>query len=209
MAVYTVTNRYRVDDFAVVQLLTEADLVVGGTIVVAGVEASFNATTTVRALPQYLFIGVDDQGDLLFNDQVPIANQVLYAAVGDNVERIASTGTVTYTPSCTWIAAGDVSAWLNIPVVSANDTALITQAAAASSQFMFRRRQESGYVDSLTTVPSADVRLATVMYAGAIYRMRGSLGEAFASFDQMGNYAMPGLTAPIKQLAGIDRPAIA
>lgn len=209
MAVYSVTNRYRVDDHAVLELLTPSELVVGGTIVVAGVDVTFNGTYVVRALPQYLFLGVDDQGDLVYDEAQPLPNQVLYAVVGDTVDRIASAGTVTYTPTCTWISAADVSAWLNIPVASANDSALITQAASASSQFMFRRRQESGYIDSLTTVPSADVRLATVMFAGAIYRMRGSLGDSFATFNEMGVYAMPGLTAPIKQLAGIDRPAIA
>jgi hypothetical protein len=210
MATYTVTHKYLLDDYAVLQVLTPLDLEDGASITVTNVGAPFNGTFTVRDLPQYLFLGVDTQGDLLFDYQVPIPNQVLFAAIGDPVERQAASGTITYTPTCTWVSAADVTAWLNITVASANDTALVTQAAAASSQFCWRRRQEAGYLsDSLTTVPSADVKLGAVMLAGAYYRMRGSLGDTFATFDGMGTAPMPGLTAAIKQLLGVDRPAIA
>lgn len=209
MAVYTVTNKYLVDDYAVLQLLTPAELEVGASITVAGVDATFNGTYTVRALPQYLYTGVDDEGDLLYDYDVPIQHQVLYAKVADDVTRQAATGTVTYTPTCTWVSQADVTAWLNITVASANDTALITQAAAAASQFCWRRRVEAGYIDSLTTVPSADVKLGTVMYAGALYRARGSVMD-YAQFDQMGgNIPVVGMTGQIKQLLGIDRPAVA
>jgi hypothetical protein len=81
MATYTVTNKYLIDDFAVLQLLTPSEIAVGQSITVAGVDATFNGTYTVRALPQYLFIGVDTEGDLLYDYQMPIADQVLYARV--------------------------------------------------------------------------------------------------------------------------------
>lgn len=209
MATYTITNKYLIDDYAVVQLLTPAQLDVGGSVAIAGVDATFNGTYTVRALPEYLYVGTDDQGDLLFDPDFPIIGQVLYARTAADVQRQAATGTLTYTPTCTWISAADVSAWLNITPASANDTALISEAASASSAFCWRRRNEAGYVDSLTVVPSPDVRLGAIMLAGAYYRMRGSLGDAFATFDTMGTAPMPGLTAAIKQLLGIDRPAVA
>ena len=209
MAVYSVTNKYLTDDYAVLQLLTPAELEVGASITVAGVDATFTGTYTIRALPQYLYTGVDDEGDLLYDYDVPIQHQVLYAKVADNVTRQAATGTITYTPTCTWVSAADVTAWLNITVASANDTALITQAAAAASQFCWRRRVEAGYIDSLTTVPSQDVKLGTIMYAGALYRARGSVMD-YAQFDQMGgNIPVVGMTGQIKQLLGIDRPAVA
>lgn len=209
MAVYSVTNKYLVDDYAVVQLLTQNELEVGATIVVAGVDATFNGTYTVRALPQFQFVGVDSEGDLLYDENIQWPYQVLYARTAADVERTAATGTLTYNPVCTWISAADVSAWLNIPLASANDTALLTQAAASSSQFCWRRRQESGYIDSLTTVPSADIRLGCIMYAGAIYRSRGSLGDNFATFDTMGTAPIVGMSAMVRQLLGVDRPAIA
>jgi hypothetical protein len=59
MATYTVTNKYLIDDFAVLQLLTPSEIAVGQSITVADVDATFNGTYTVRALPQYLYIGVD------------------------------------------------------------------------------------------------------------------------------------------------------
>jgi hypothetical protein len=65
MAVYSVTNKYLIDDFAVLQLLTPTEIAVGESITVAGVDATFNGTYTVRALPQYRYVGVDTQGDLV------------------------------------------------------------------------------------------------------------------------------------------------
>ena len=76
MATYTVTNKYLIDNFAVLQLLTPSEIAVGSSITVAGVDATFNGTYTVRALPQYLFIGIDTEGDLLYDYQVPIAEFV-------------------------------------------------------------------------------------------------------------------------------------
>lgn len=210
MAAYTVTHKQLTDNYAVLQLLTPSELEVGASVTVTGVDATFNGTYTVVALPNYLFIGTDNAGDLLFDGTVIIENQVLYAKTASNVIRGAASGTLTYTPVCTWVSAADVTAWLNITVASANDTALITQAASASSQFCWRRRQEAGYLsDSLTSVPSADVKLATIMYAGALYRARGSLGDAFATFDGMGSAPMVGMGPMVKQLLGIDRPQVA
>lgn len=210
MAAYTVTHKQLLDNYAVLQLLTPSELEVGASITVTGVDATFNGTYTVVALPNYLFIGVDSEGDLMFDGDVIIENQVLYAKTASDVVRGAASGTVTYSPVCTWVSAADVTAWLNITVASANDTALITQAASASSQFCWRRRQEAGYLsDSLSTVPSADVKLATIMYAGALYRARGSLGDTFATFDGMGTAPMVGMGPMVKQLLGIDRPQVA
>jgi hypothetical protein len=82
MATYTVTNKYLIDNFAVLQLLTPSEIAVGQSITVAGVDAAiFDGTFVVRALPQYLYIGVDTEGDLLYDYQIPIADQVLYAKV--------------------------------------------------------------------------------------------------------------------------------
>ena len=100
MATYTVTNKYLIDNFAVLQLLTPSEIAVGSSITVAGVDATFNGTYTVRALPQYLFIGIDTAGDLLYDYQVPIADQVLYAKTASDVERVAASATVAYDPLC-------------------------------------------------------------------------------------------------------------
>ena len=208
MATYSITNKYLVDNFAVVELLTQADLELGVTITVAGVDATFNGTVTVRALPQYLFTGVDNQGDLLFDYNIPIRNQVLYAKTASNVDRVAATGTLAYTPTCTWITATQIEDWLGIGTATAADTAFLTQCASAANQFAFRRRQEAGYVDGLTTSPSGDVTLGTIMYGGALYRQRGSI-DTFASFTEMGTAPTTGLSPLIKQLLGIDRPQVA
>jgi hypothetical protein len=209
MAVYTVTHKQLVDNYAVLGLLTATELEVGGSVVVGSVDATFNGTYTIFALPQYLFIGIDDEGDLLFNTNVPVANQVLYAKTADDLERTAASGTVTYNPVCTWVSAQELTNYLNITVASSNDTTLIGQAREAANQFCWRRRMEAGYVDSLTTVPSADVKLGVLAYGAALYRARGSSGDTYATFDGMGAPQVVALPAMVKQLLGIDRPAVA
>jgi hypothetical protein len=210
MATYTVTNKYLIDNFAVLQLLTPSEIAVGSSITVAGVDATFNGTYTVRALPQYLFVGIDTEGDLLYDYQVPIADQVLYAKTASDVERVAASGTVAYDPVCTWVTAAQVMSYLGITIANpSDDYTLLTQSVSAGCQFAFRRRQESGYIDSLTTSPGGDVTLGTLMYCAALWRSRGSIESTYATFDGMGSAPQQSLTPIVKQLLGIPRPAVA
>ena len=209
MAVYQVTFHQRLDDYAVVQTLTEPDIAVGQSITLAGLGHDLNGTHTVYDLPSYLFIGVDTEGDLLFDYLQPIQNQVLFYNAGDDLERTAAIppGTLTYTQTCTWITGTQIGTWLGIGLVG-DETAFLAQCATAANNFIFRRRQESGYTDQLTVVPSGDVELATIMMGGSIYRQRGAIDQ-FASFSDMGTASVTGLSPLIKQLAGIPRPAVA
>jgi hypothetical protein len=210
MATYTVTNKYLIDNFAVLQLLTPSEIAVGSSITVASVDATFNGTFTVRALPQYLFLGTDTQGDLLYDYQIPIADQVLYAKTASDVERVAASGTVTYEPVCTWVTAAQVMTYLGITITNpSDDYTLLTQSVSAGNQFCYRRRQESGYIDSLTTSPGGDATLGALMYCAALWRSRGSIESTYATFDGMGSAPQQSLTPIVKQLLGIPRPAVA
>jgi hypothetical protein len=210
MATYSVTNKYLIDNYAVLQLLTPSEIAVGQSITVAGVDATFNGTYTVRALPQYLYIGVDSQGDLLYDYQLPIADQVLFAKTADDVERTAASGTVSYDPVCTWVTAAQVMSFLGITITNpSDDYTLLTQSVSAGNQFAYRRRQESGYIDSLTTSPGGDATLGTLMYCAALWRSRGSIEATYATFDGMGSAPQQSLTPIVKQLLGIPRPAVA
>ena len=90
-----------------------------------------------------------------------------------------------------------------------DDYTLATQAVSAGNQFCSRRRAEAGYNDSLSSSPSGDVTLGTIMYCAALWRSRGSLENVFASFDNMGSAPQQSMTPIVKQLLGIDRPAVA
>jgi len=208
MAVYQVISKQLTSNYAVLQLLTPAELEVGQSITVAAVDATFNGTYTIRSLPSYEYIGIDDEGDLEFNPLITIPNQVLYARTASDVARQAASGTLTATPTCSWITATDIEDWLGIGTATAADATFLTICASSSSQFCWRRRMEAGYVDSLTTVPSQDVKLGTIMYGGALYRQRGSM-DSFASFQSMGTAPVMGLNGMIRQLLGIDRPQVA
>jgi hypothetical protein len=209
MAVYSVSQKYIVDNYAVVVLLTNADpLEVGQSFTLAGVDATFNGSYTVHALPPFRFLGVDEYGFFLYDPEQPIQHQVLFAKTTSDVIISPATGTLTTTPTCTWITAdSQVEDWLGIGTATAADQTFITQCRLASNEFCFRRRQEANYRDSLTTVPNASVLLGAVAYAGFLYRQRGAVTD-FAGFDGLAAGGSMGLSPMIKQLLGIDRPAV-
>ena len=207
--IYQVAHKTLLDNYAVLETLTPNEVYVGASIVVAGVDATFNGTVSVVAVPEFLFIGVDSYGDLLYNDQVPVPFQILYAVTADNVTRTTATGTVTVgTIPCTWITAGQIEDWLGIGTASALDTTFLTQCAAASNAFCFQRRLESGYIDEKATSPSDSVTLGVIAYGGFLYRQRGAVTD-FASFDGLPAGNSVGLSPMIKQLLGIPRPQVA
>ena len=208
MAAYTVTHKQLLSNYAVLQTLTPNDLVVGGTFTVGSVAAPFAGTFVCYDKPEYLFIGVDNEGDLLFNYEIPVPNQVLYACTGTDVQRTTSSGTITFTETCTWITAGQIEDWLGIGTASALDTTFLTQCALAANSLAFTRRQEAGYIDSLSTSPNGQVTLGTISLGGFFYRQRGAVTD-FAAFDGMAAGASVGLSPAIKMLLCIPKPAVA
>jgi len=212
MAVFTVTHAMRLDDYAVLQLLTNIDATPGQEIEISGVAASFNDNGTLLVdCPQYQFTGVDNLGQWTFNYDLPVSNQVMYQNTGANVTWYAVDpyGLVEWNPVCTWVTNAMVTEWLGISVATANDTAFITKCVSAANAFAYRRRQESGYLtDELAHSPGGDVTLGTIMYAALLYRERGS-ADSFASFDAMGTVPVPSALGRILQLLGVGRPQVA
>ena len=210
MATYKTQTKQLLDNYACISTLESTEIALGESVVVSGLAAPFAGTFTVLALPQYLFIGVDGTtGELLYDENQPVPNQILYACTGTSVEFVVDySGTVTYTQTCSWITAANIEDWIGIGTATAADTTFLTQCASAANQFCYRRRQEVGYSDSLTTSPSGDVTLGTIMYGGALYRQRGAISD-FASFDGMSAGSTNGLSPLVKQLLGVDRPQVA
>ena len=211
MATYTVTFKQLLDNYAVLQTLTDTEIEVGQSITVASVASPFNGTFVVYAMPKYEYIGIDTEGDLLFNSNVSIPNQVLFKCTGSDVERTASaTGTITYTQDCTWVTTAELITYLGTEIANpSDDHTLAVQARNAANDFCYRRRQESGYADQLSVSPGHDVTLGTLMYAAALWRARGSVQDTFATFDGMGAASVSAMTPVIKQLLGIHRPQVA
>jgi len=210
MATYTVTHKQVVDNVAVVQLLQPLEFEVGQSITISGINATWNGTHVILALPEYYFTGVSEQGDYQYDYDIIIPNQVLFALTTDDAERAAASGSVTYSVTCTWIALGDLEDYLGFTFTNPSaELDVATMAVGAANAFAYRRRQEAGYWDSPSTVPGLDCKLAATQYAAILYRERGST-EAFASFDPLatggpvtGNYGQ------ILRLLGVGKPQVA
>jgi len=192
----------------VVQTLEGTDIGTGQSVTLAGLGATLNDTYTVEDVPIYSFLGVDDEGDWIYDPDVIILNQLLMAKTHADVARGPVSGTLTFTISCTWITNQMVVDWLGIASATANDTTFITKCVSAANAYAYRRRREAGYYDDLTTVPGGDVELGTIMYAGSLYRERGSV-DSYASFEQMGPPVAFGANGQINRLLGINRAQVA
>jgi hypothetical protein len=210
MATFTVTHIQRLNDYAVVQTLEDTEIGIAQSITLSGVGNGLDGTQKVQAVPIFLFMGTDDEGDFIYDTDVIIPNQLLFYDAGTDLERQAliPNGTLTWTQTCQWIVANDVLAWLGISVATANDTAFVGSCTDAANAFAFRRRKEAGYFDSLTTVPGADVKLGTIMIAGSLYRERGSV-DSFASFEAMNIPGSVGSMGQINRLLGVNRSQVA
>ena len=210
MATFTVTHQMVLDNVAVVQTLENTDIAIGQTITLSGCAAQLNGAHVVFAVPNYLFLGTDEQGDYLFNPDVIIPNQLLFQDVGADLAREAvdPVGSLVWTQTCTWITVNDLTEFLGISGATANDTLFMTSSVQASNAWSFKRRVQAGYSDSLTTVPDAAVKAGVVLMAASLYRERGSV-DSFNSFQDMSIAAPVASMGRINQLLGIKRSQVA
>ena len=208
MASFTVSHIERIDDVTVLTTLEPTEITTGQTIIVAAVGSGMNGTYQVISTEPYGFAGVDAWGDLVFDYDVIRENQLLYKNTGDNVDRQAVTaGTVTFTPTCTWITASDVADWLNLDYTDEQDTAFLDNCVSAANAFAYRRRRSARYSDSLVLVPDGAAKMGTIMYAAALFREKGSV-DSFQSFDAMPVTAPTGSMGQILRLLGCNRASV-
>ena len=208
MAVYNLAFHTRLDNCAILQTFVDTDIQPQDSVVIAGADHGFSGTHTVISAEPYEFIGISPEGDLLFDYNVIMENQFIYANTGTDYSRSVATGTVTFTQSCSWITSADVTSWLGIEVATANDTAFIAVCVSAANSWAFRKRREAGYTDSLSTAPDGAAKLGCINFAAMQYRSRGSV-DSYASFDSMGMGAPTMSLGQIMALLGCGRPQVA
>ena len=208
MATYDLAFNTRLDGVVVLQTFVETGIQVGDSVTIAGAGNDMSGTFTVLSTQDFEYLGQSDEGDFVFDNEIIRLYQFLYLDAGTDVTRTTATGTVTFTPSVSWTTSADVLSFLGIDVATANDTAYIATCVNASNLYCFRKRREAGYTDSMTTVPGADVKFGTTLYAALLYRERGS-ADSFASFDSMSSVPTPSSMGRIMALLGCGRPQVA
>ena len=211
MAIYNLAFHARVDGFAVLQPFVQTDIQTQDIITLTGVVDPPNGSYTVLSSEPYELVGISSEGDFLFDYSIIRENQFIVASAGTDFERTVATGTVTVGATlCQWITSQDVLDWLGVSPASANDTVFVTACTGAANALAYRRRKSAGYTDSLATVPGADIKLGTVMFAGNLYRNRGSAGgESFMSYESMQAGGSPLAMGEILRLWGCNRAQVA
>lgn len=210
MATYDLAFHTRLNDVVVLQTFVDTDVQTQDTITVAGAGHNLNGNHLVISTEPYEYLGQSYDGDLEFDYSVVRENQIIFIDAGADLERSVATGTVSFTPSCTWITNQNVLDWLGISPATANDTAFVTVCTDAANALAFRRRRSSGYTDALASAPSADVKLGTIMYAGGLYRARGSASyDGFSAYESMQTGTPAVAMGEILRLWGCNRAQVA
>ena len=210
MSAFSVTHSQRIGDFCVVQTLEETDIAVGQSFTLADVGDGMDGSQLLIAVPLYLYTGITDNGDFTFDYDQPIPDQLLFRDAGADVSRnyLDPFGTLTYTQVCTWVTSADCLVFLGIDPATANDTAYLAMCVNAANAWVLRKRQEAGYFDqSLSVVPSNDVKLGTIIYACMNYRERGSI-DSYQTFDSGGSVPVLSM-GRVMQLIGCNRSQVA
>ena len=107
----------------------------------------------------------------------------------------------------TWATDADVLDFLGVEPASQSDEDYLALCVQAANSWVFERRRKSGYTDLPNAVPGGDVKLGTILYAGSLYRERGSV-DSFASFQDMPTLAPMGTMGQILRLIGCNRPRV-
>lgn len=209
MATYDLAFNERRDGVAVVQTFVANDIQVEDSITIASAGNNLNGTHTVISTQPHYFVGVDQYGDLEFDYNVIVENQVLFYSAYADLDRSVATGTISFTPSVSWITSANVTEWLGIDAATANDTAFIAKCVSASNYWCWNKRREAGYLDSQATAPNDSAKLGAIMYAATLYRERGTSGDSYGAYGAMGQFQQPVSLSRIMQLLGCGRAQVA
>lgn len=105
----------------------------------------------------------------------------------------------------TWADVTQVEGFLGVTPAEQGDEDWLAACVDAANEWAFRRRFAAGYSDSPVLAPTPDCTTAVCLYAGALYRERGSI-DSYQSFADMGQPVTPvGTMGQIMRLLGISR----
>ena len=133
-------------------------------------------------------------------------DKVTFNDNGQTFAEIAVTGVLV--EQVTWITLGDLELYIGT-LTDPDDTDFGDECVNAANDWAYGRRRAAGYKDNPTVTPSARVKQGTVMYAGALFREKGSPGDMFQSFQGAPIAAPVGGMGQIMRLLGIGRPQVA
>ncbi len=134
------------------------------------------------------------------NDEVTITT-----AQPDTTEAVEPDAAII-SSSVQWCNAADVEVYLGITVED-SDADYLDFCVAAANDFAYRRRYAAGYDDHPDNTPTIAVQTGTIIYAGTLFRERGST-DAFNSYDAYPAVPVAGL-GQVMRLLGINRASIA
>jgi hypothetical protein len=111
-------------------------------------------------------------------------------------------------PLTTWVDDDDVALFLGFEIVPESaDADYLAECVEAANEWAYLRRRNAGYDDSRCIIPSPAVKQGTVLYAGALFREKGSV-DSFQSYQEMSLTPVGGM-GQVLRLLGLQRPTVA
>lgn len=111
-------------------------------------------------------------------------------------------------PLTTWVDDDDVALFLGFEIEPETaDADYLAECVEAANEWAYQRRKNAGYTDSRCIIPNPQVKQGTVLYAGALFREKGSV-DSFASYQEMTIQPIGGM-GQVMRLLGLQRPVVA
>lgn len=107
----------------------------------------------------------------------------------------------------TWITTEDVELFVGQVEAATDEADYLELCTDAANNWAYNRRHAAGYSDNPTVAPGAAAKQGTVLYAGSLFRQKGSL-DNFQSFEAMPTPAPVGSMGEIMRLLGVGRARI-
>jgi len=181
----TVTTASITDKVATLVLDDATGLVVGETVIVFNVGNHFDGMHTLTSVN----LGTDT---------------ITYSTGGQDVAAFSPDNGLLYA-EVTWIDENDVEDYLGYtPTAQSADEAYLDQCVKAANCYAYRERKNAGYKDNPTAAPCESAKLGTILFAGMLFRQKGSV-DGFQSYQDMTINASTGNHGEVKRLLGINR----
>lgn len=182
--------------------------------------------TAISAVSGVFTLTLDDVNGILVGSRVDIGGlpTAAWNTLYEEVTAVDATNkTISYTHGnftvaqqdvwgqvhleTTWITETDVTTWLGY-TPTGDDATFLTRCVDAANDRCWSWRANSGYQDHPSVSPGSDVTLGTTMYAGYLFRDRGTAGDGESSYLAYGQFDRPVSLGRVLQLLGCKKPQV-
>lgn len=130
-------------------------------------------------------------------------------AVGGQAITQFSPANASLVELTTWVDDETVALFLGFDLADAStsDADYLSLCVEAANEWAFHRRAAAGYTDSRIVIPNPAVKQGTILYAGHLFREKGSV-DSFQSYQELTVSPVGGM-GQVMRLLGLSKAVVA